>query len=274
MNHLEQVVQFSTHRRLIGVVSAPANINDYATKPAVLMLNAGLVHRVGPYRMHTTLARRLTELGFLVFRFDLSNIGDSQTIATEISYQEQIILDVKAAMDMLSQNYGVKRFVSIGLCSGAMNTHTASVADDRICGAILLDAYGYKTGKFVIKHIAPRLIKIFNPLKLFSFASKLRSNDASRGTEGIDYLDFPPKRTVEGDLRKLISRGTHMLFIYTGGVSFYYNYAEQLWDNFPFLQNSNLVELHYFYNVDHTFTLLKDRERLFEQILQWLNEHF
>ncbi|HEY5972738.1 MAG TPA: hypothetical protein VIT22_12400, partial [Pseudoxanthomonas sp.] len=44
----------------------------------VVLLNAGLIHRVGPFRLYVRLARELAESGFDVLRFDLPGIGDGQ----------------------------------------------------------------------------------------------------------------------------------------------------------------------------------------------------
>jgi hypothetical protein len=49
------------------------------TPPAVMfvLLNAGAVHRQGPFRLYVHLARRLAALGFSCVRFDQPGIGDS-----------------------------------------------------------------------------------------------------------------------------------------------------------------------------------------------------
>ena len=129
MSYNEQIIQFSKRRGLVGVVSMPGSNNNPDKKPAVLILNAGLVHRVGPYRMHTVLARRLAEMGHLVFRFDLSNIGDSQNSNADLPYREQTIQDVKAAMDS-SKTYYVE--VTVGAGEVLVSSHPLQVEAFRV----------------------------------------------------------------------------------------------------------------------------------------------
>ena len=66
---------FGTSHRLFGVLVKPRVAS--ADRPAVIMTNAGTVHRIGPHRLYVDLARELAELGFTVLRMDLSGIGDS-----------------------------------------------------------------------------------------------------------------------------------------------------------------------------------------------------
>lgn len=45
---------------LVAVATQPANAADV---PGVILLNAGVLHRVGPHRLHVHLARRLAAAG-------------------------------------------------------------------------------------------------------------------------------------------------------------------------------------------------------------------
>ena len=270
----EKIHRFGPGRGLIGLTTEPATRADDDT-PAVILLNAGLVHRIGPYRMHTVLARRLAERGFLAFRFDLSGLGDSHARTDNRSYRERTLEEVAAAMDTLTQHHGVRRFVVAGLCSGAMNAHGIAAADERVAGMILLDAYGYPTARFLFKRYASNAMRSLHPRKLITHLRSLLQPDPARGgVEGIDYLDFPPRQEIEADLSKLAARGTRMLFIYTGGVGGYYNYAGQLRDNFRSVDFGDCLQLDYLPAVDHTFTLLKDRHALMARIEGWLQEQF
>ena len=74
----EQVLLFGTNRCLVGMLTEPEKSQVPADLPAFILFNAGLLHRVGPNRLHVTLARRLARRGFPVLRFDFSGIGDSR----------------------------------------------------------------------------------------------------------------------------------------------------------------------------------------------------
>src|SRR5689334_20064244 len=69
----ENAIVFGGDVRLVGIVTTPAETR--ADRTGVILLNAGVVHRVGPNRLYVTLARRLAQAGLTVLRFDHSGIG-------------------------------------------------------------------------------------------------------------------------------------------------------------------------------------------------------
>ena len=73
---IERPLYFGERSNLLGVLTAPAA--PHPGSPAVILLNAGLLHRVGPNRLHVDVARRLAEAGFTSLRFDMSGVGDSE----------------------------------------------------------------------------------------------------------------------------------------------------------------------------------------------------
>ena len=74
---IEEPVLLGKSGSLAGIITDPPAHAREASRPAVILLNAGLVHRVGPGRLYVRLSRRLAAHGFVVVRFDLSGIGDS-----------------------------------------------------------------------------------------------------------------------------------------------------------------------------------------------------
>src|SRR5205823_1145017 len=66
---------FGRGRNLVGVVTRPTRLR--ADLPAVLLLNAGNIHRVGPNRIYVRAARSIAARGGLVCRFDFAGLGDS-----------------------------------------------------------------------------------------------------------------------------------------------------------------------------------------------------
>jgi len=103
------------------------------------MLNVGTNYHVGPNRMYVTMARAWTQQGISFFRFDLGGIGDSavaDTYADTLLYSEHSVRDVKAAMDALSERRGIRRFVVMGLCSGAYVAFQTALADPRVVGQV------------------------------------------------------------------------------------------------------------------------------------------
>ena len=137
----EQWCRFGSDRHLFGILSRTSSARD---RPAVVIFNAGAVHRVGPNRVNVTLARQLSAAGFACFRFDLEGIGDSVLRGTgreNHPYPDTAVADAKAALDFLRKEFGYTRFIAMGLCSGAHTTFHAGLqlADDSVCELVLIN---------------------------------------------------------------------------------------------------------------------------------------
>ncbi len=68
----EQALLLGAWRSLVGVLSTTASGLEATDRPAVVILNSGIIHRVGANRMHVLLARTLAEKWHTVLRFDSS----------------------------------------------------------------------------------------------------------------------------------------------------------------------------------------------------------
>ena len=133
----EEVLRFGVDRALVGIQSNPQPALQ--ERCGVLLLNAGLVHRVGPARLYVSLARRLCERGHAVLRFDFSGVGDSPQGAQAARFEHSAPLEARAAMDALQQSCGAQRFVLIGLCSGAEIAFKTALADPRVRALVLIN---------------------------------------------------------------------------------------------------------------------------------------
>ena len=137
----EQWCRFGAERHLVGVLSRTSAAQD---RPAVVIFNAGAVHRVGPNRVGVTLARELAAAGFACLRFDLEGIGDSVLRAAgreNHPYPDTALADARAAFDFLRREFGYTRFIPVGLCSGAYNTFHAGLrlTEHSICELVLIN---------------------------------------------------------------------------------------------------------------------------------------
>jgi dienelactone hydrolase len=113
----ESAVTFA-NGRLAGILAEPSSGTD---NPAVLLLNTGSDHHVGPHRMYVPLARSWAELGFPVLRFDLGGIGESEPDydSTVIdSYPPAALEDIRDAIAYLRIERGHQRVILVGMCSG------------------------------------------------------------------------------------------------------------------------------------------------------------
>jgi dienelactone hydrolase len=271
----ERAYAFGEGGGLYGILTEPDAPSD---RPFVILLNAGLVHRVGPFRISVDLARRLAALGFSTLRMDLSGLGDSTPRPGEPDLHRRVIADLKDAMDFLAERRGARRFVVGGICSGAINAHRAAVADPRVTGLIMLDGYAYSTPQFLLRRYGPRLADPGAALRFVGrqVSSLAATQPVAAPSEDDEILsqEFPDKDRVAVELHQLVERNVALLFVYSGNWYLYFNYRDQIRDNFPAVPFGNRLTVEHFPEADHTYTLLEDRERLFAALLGWMQERF
>lgn len=227
--------------------------------------------------MSVDLARRLADLGYLVLRFDLPNIGDSTAYKTTQGYKERTVTEISSAMDAIVKRYKAEKFISIGLCTGAMNSHVIAANDKRVKGAVMLDAYAYSTLRFLIKRYASKLYKILYPgVILRKLAGLIRTPEYESDLgldEGVEYWQQPPKEETTKDLLSMMSRDVGLLYIYSGGASQVYNYTDQFRDSFKSIDFKNNLNVHYLSKMDHTFTLQNDRNEMLSILTSWIEKN-
>src|SRR3546814_12138903 len=98
-----------------------------------VLLNAGLTHRVVPFRGYVAIARYLATRGVDVFRFDLPRVGDGPAAGVSVGAM------VAATLDTLEREAGARCFVIGGICSAADMAWHIAQDDPRIAGVRLLD---------------------------------------------------------------------------------------------------------------------------------------
>lgn len=268
----ERVCQFGPGRNLTGILTEPAEMDLRSDSPVMVMLNAGLLHRVGPHRMSVELAQRLAVRGIRSLRFDLGGLGDSDSSSAAVSDDDQALLDTQDAMDFLERKHGAGSFVLFGLCSGADNSYAIAIRDPRVVGAIMLDGHGFWTLRSYIEHYLPRMWRLrtwLNYARRRLFQSKHAFEEGALLRQQQLRRPFGTRPEVERALQSLVDRGTQMLYFYTGGVEQYYNYAGQFFDMFKNLDAYGRIEVEYYPHANHTYTLGEDRERMFARVVQW-----
>jgi pimeloyl-ACP methyl ester carboxylesterase len=276
----EKAVIFGNEVRLVGVIAEPNSNIQTKDLPGVLLWNAGLLHKVGPHRLFVNMARRLATLGFLVFRFDVSGKGDSETQRDGRPETERTLADIRDAMDFLSKQKSIDRFVLIGLCSGADEAFPVAVAEKRVAGLVLLDGFGYRTLGYYLHHYGPRIFKLDVWLRFLKgnieTILKAVRNDGGRNFERgrIFVREFPPKEKIGTELKQLVARQVYLLFIYSEGASNYYNYRNQVRDMFRSVDFRNRLEVEYFKEADHTYTSVGARNKLVTTVCDWMRNHF
>ena len=281
----DRAMVFGDHDHLVGVATLPDN-SDGPTplesgKPAIIMMTPGMLHHVGPNRMYVQFARRLSQEGFHSFRFDLSGIGESLAVGTSGTSLERATSEAIDAMDLLQSEFGIQNFVLFGLCSGADDSIHTALQDDRVTGAVLLDACGFRTRRYYWRrawsHYLPRVFRPFVWSRFFRrFFNRFRSENSTPGSlaVGDDIREFPDRDQAAREIQSLVDRNVKMRFVYTGGVGEYYNYENQFRDMFHDVEFGNHVSWKYFYKFDHVATLCEDRKLLLTDIVDWTKSTF
>lgn len=275
----EIAVVFGAERHLVGTLTLPT---DTTARPvAFVLLNAGVIHRIGPHRFNVKLARRLAEDGFTTLRFDLSGQGDSRSPGNAASFERQNVADLRAAMDHLERVCGIGHFVIAGICSGAHNGLAAAQADPRVVGLWMMDGYTYTTPKTNLVRYKQQLSARFVPTVASWSMKALRKvagpllpgkrADASKpGTQPIDYgVTTPPREAFAGIMQTLVDRGTHIFLMYSGSLLWYYNHPSQFRDAFATYPFAKAVRCDYVPHIDHTVTTLAAQRELIDTLRQW-----
>ena len=289
----ERVVRIGGENGVLGIATDPATIGvgghgSASMEPVVVFLNAGVLHRVGPNRLHVSLARRLSVCGFGSLRLDLSGIGDSRGVPGELTFRESAVADTRGAMDELQRSLGVGKFVLFGLCSGAENALATADVDPRVAGLVLVNPPAYPNLRSRIRFIGIRLRKFDSVASGLTWAAvkavvrgrrALLLHLARRiGTEPGKSDDepagriAPPKGEYRALLSRLANRGVHVLAAYSADNRERYNTRNQLFEVFPELRGR--VDVAFYANSNHVFTPLDQQEALMRRVSTWLIDHF
>jgi pimeloyl-ACP methyl ester carboxylesterase len=281
----ERIVRFGAQGSLSGIISTPRDGCDGAVH--VVLVNAGVVHRVGPNRLYVDIARALASHGFPVLRFDLSGLGDSHAVTSIGSLSESVVADVRTAFDFLAESRRATSFVICGLCSGANYSMLTAFADARVVGTILIDPTVSRTWRSTIIHHARRLrhpatwgkvVRLQHPIFRKSLR-RLRSLTAAQIAQGqseqhVDRVAPPDAAIVRTLLQQAVDRGLHILVVFTGGVNQQYNYRNQLFDLLPGLDFRGHLHLEFMPFTDHSVSDGSSRVALLGVLAAWMATRF
>lgn len=221
----ESILEFGDNNHLLGIVTQPNILNP--GKPWVVLLNAGVLHHAGPFRMNTDLARHLSTQGIGSLRMDFSGIGDSNLGGSSLGSEERYIAELQTALDELDQLTGQKNtYVVMGLCTGADNAHKAAVHDNRVTGIICLDGYAYPTWRYRLNNLLPRITRtVTSPAKLVKAVINRLKPSKQAPQQSEDYLFrwyLPDKQRTVEEWQSMLQRGAYLLMIYTSGTLAFY----------------------------------------------------
>jgi pimeloyl-ACP methyl ester carboxylesterase len=273
----EQTFTFGQDRRLVGVVALPRNRSD-SRAVAVVILNTGIVHRVGHGRMYVDLARRLATHGHVVLRFDFSGLGDSGTLSDAQQPLEAGRTDIREAIDFLQAQCNVDRVVVMGLCSGANFAVLYGGTDARVDGVIAIDPLVPRTLRYYVLYYTWRLLKLstWNDLLAGRHPMWTKLATALGRPQGLeertpsDGVNAEIRAMLENAYSSIVEAKKRILAIYTAGMQHQHCYREQMLDAFPNVQFGSSTVIEYLNYRDHTFMYEESRNRLFEIVSDWL----
>jgi pimeloyl-ACP methyl ester carboxylesterase len=282
MNYREKAIRIGKSNPLMGVLTEPA-AGTVSNGHGVVLLNAGLLHRVGPSRLHVQIARRLAPLGYQLLRFDFSGIGDSDVRRDGLAFEQSAVLEVQDAMDFLATK-GARSFTLMGLCSGADAGFLSAVADTRVNALVQLDPWIYHTWKYKPYVLLNKLhnrkswsnLLTGETLRRRVLMPLLTQRQTQEGDENIVVAhyarDFPPKAQVQAQLHTLLERQVRMLNIFSGGMPEHVSYQGQYQDCFSELNFQNLLTEHYDGSAHHIFSAQHHQKWVLDLVSNWMSE--
>ena len=284
----ERVVRFGPTQSLVGILTSGKGAST--DRPYVVIVNAGIIHRVGPNRLYVDMARSVAALGFPVLRFDLAGLGDSDSAVGGASLEESALSDVNAAFEFLATTRDASQFLVFGLCSGANYAALAAFREPRVSGLMLIDPTVTRTRRSTIVHVVRRLrnlstlrelVTLRHPVfrrpfgRLSSAAvSVAQAAQGQSGQQANVVATDMTESVARASLEILVARGAQLMFVFTGGVNHVYNYYGQLFDLLPGFDFRSQLTLHYMPATDHTVADRSGRARLLRDVGDWLERSF
>jgi dienelactone hydrolase len=268
----ESCCAFGENNELAGIVTE-AGGSATGRRVAIVLVNAGLVPKCGPFRLYADLARSLARQGFVTLRFDLGGIGDSRNDHGDLPLAARTKLEIGAALDYVLRRGDVDAVVLGGLCSGAEDAFRVAEHDERVKGVLMIDPFAYRTPGFYPRYFLHRAARrLRRALGLYTPNSR-RTNASSGSTHAAPLVNYRYMNWAESKriLRVLLARGAHAHFVYTGGAYEVFNHERQLRAMFPWITEfDGLVTLDHLPELDHTQLLEAHRDRMIEAITERL----
>ncbi len=275
----EQALLLGPRKSLVGVISQAVPSAEHVDPPMVVILNSGIIHRVGANRTSVSLARALAGVGFPVLRFDLSGLGDSDSRPDALEPVEASLADIREVLDSLESTRQTRRFILAGLCSGADHSALYAGSDPRVAGVILLDPSIPRTFRYYVRHYAARVVRLSSWLNfvrgrhLLWYLQRKRAAQSGLEPQAVRTFDLNSTEVrgyLERAYRSAIHNDNQFMAIFTAGLENQHNYREQLLDAFPKLAFGSRLRLVYLAECDHTFTAECHRAQLIQLVVEWV----
>ena len=283
----ERLMSYGTRTRLVGILTYAESDRpeQEPTSTCFIVLNAGIVRKVGPSRLNVDMARVIAASGMDTFRFDFAGVGDSPARGDGQSLANGVITDVRETMDHLAKTLGYRRFIVAGLCSGADNGMRAAEQDDRIVGVAMFDPTIDRTARWYWESIKKKLrsteylksiVSLRHPIlrrKLgLAVPDSHTDSDDSEEKPELYQVTYADRADITRCLDKLISREVSLFVTFTGSWDFIYNYESQFLDVYSGIGFADKLNLSFRPQADHCFLDREHRHYLMSDLITWCRQ--
>lgn len=265
------------------VVSPGAGIFGILARPrqsvpdrALLVLNAGAVHHIGPGRFDVGFSRQMASTGFQVLRVDLTGVGDSparEGIVENVVFGAECVNDTGVCVDWLRAR-GVRELTVGGICSGATHALRAAFAGQAIDAAYLINCglFASRPGfdpadrRFDdIAHYSRSVKSSRSWRKLLSgnvnvrriakaAAWKIALQSKGAVWDIARRVGLPMRGDLSRDFATLVRRGVKVHFLYSGSDPGLVRLAVEAGSSVPKFCRAGHFSMHTFAGANHTFT--------------------
>jgi pimeloyl-ACP methyl ester carboxylesterase len=282
----EEPLQYGEGGQSMGILTLPITSPRHGKElPVFVLLNSGLLHRVGPRRLYVLLARGLSQLGFASLRIDLAGTGDS-TKRSGLTHEQSVVTDFEQIMSILETRLGQVPIVLVGLCSGADNAIKLTLRQPRVVAMILLDPACWRDAGFttraMVRTATDLTAKLFNPMVPFRRrVKKILKGDWAREAlkenrteyDLLSQRESPTREQMREAFHLIRQRDGRVLSIFTNYALSYYNQKGQM-DRVLSLGGYQKFCTELFWpDVQHTYPLEVHRLRLVKTIKSWASDY-
>jgi dienelactone hydrolase len=265
----ESLESFGRHGSLAGILTLPM---EGASGTPVVLLGAGILHKVGPSRASVELARSLAAAGHPTLRFDLSGIGDSPRV-DEPSLSDTAVQDIRDAVSLVVERSTAPEGVAlVGFCSGADNALFVGAEDPRVGSVVLFDPTVHRTAGYERRRMVRRLLSPrswWNVLSGRSLALRTRVRMAGGTTRPPGYYGLltPPPEETDRRVAALVRRGARITYVLSQGCHGYCNAPTQVRESLPTGFSPEYVTVLWEPEMDHILSTRTQRDHLTEVVL-------
>ncbi len=275
----EEALQFGEGGRLFGILT-PASKHSHPARelPVFVFLSGGLLHRVGPYRLHVRLGRELAQMGFSSLRVDLAGRGDSPP-RSGLTSRESVAADFAEISSILDSRLGRPPLVLAGLCTGADNAIHLALRETRVIGMVLLDPICYRDPGFggrviIAKYSDPARYAGWLKRRFTSLTRpRAQVQQDDRSVDPLALRDLPTLEQLRRAFELIRERRGRVFSVFTEYAHGYYNQAGQLGRVLGLNGYQQFCTELFWPQTHHTYWLEQHRGRLIEEIKTWARNY-